>query len=156
MTRFASIEIFQMVLEHPLPCPYTGSSGLGQRQAKDFPTSNRNIAFQSGPNQRIEFGCGIRRAGFAKRNPRLADELGIGRPDLRRNFNDGGLLDVNHVRESYLPHLPGVNQDLAARIVGHRQSVGGFHTAGDLEVTFDVKPEPPDEERDFMIFQPLW
>jgi uncharacterized RDD family membrane protein YckC len=93
---------------------------------------------------------------IAKRNPRLADELGIGRPDLRRNFNDGGLIDVNHVPEPYLLHLPGVDQDLASRIVGHRQSVGGFHTAGDLEVTLDVKPGTLDEARDLMIFRPLW
>jgi hypothetical protein len=93
---------------------------------------------------------------IARRNPRLADELGIGRPDLGRHFDDGGLIDVNHVPETYLLHLPGVNHDLAARIVELRRSVGGFDAAGDLEVTLDLAPGTLDEAQDLMIFRPLW
>jgi uncharacterized RDD family membrane protein YckC len=93
---------------------------------------------------------------IAKRNPRLADELGIGRPDLGRRFDDGGLIDVNHVPQPYLLHLPGVNHDLAARIVELRVSVGGFVAAGDLEVTLDLAPGTLDEAQDLMIFRPLW
>jgi hypothetical protein len=93
---------------------------------------------------------------IARRNPRLADELGIGRPDLRKRFDDGGLIDVNHVPVPYLLHLPGVNHDLAARIVELRKSVGGFDAAGDLEVTLDLMPGTLDEAQDLMIFRPLW
>jgi hypothetical protein len=93
---------------------------------------------------------------IARRNPQLADELGIGRPDLRKRFDDGGLIDVNHVPESYLLHLPGVNHDLAARIVELRKSVGGFDAAGDLEVTLDLMPGTLDQAQDLMIFRPLW
>jgi uncharacterized RDD family membrane protein YckC len=93
---------------------------------------------------------------IAKRDPRLADELGIGRPDLRKRFDDGGLIDVNHVPESFLLHLPGVDHDLAARIVELRKSVGGFDAAGDLEVTLDLAPGTLDEAQDLMIFRPLW
>lgn len=93
---------------------------------------------------------------IARRNPRLADELGIGRPDLRKNFNDGGLIDVNHVPEPYLLHLPGVNQDLAAQIVELRKSVGGFNSAGDLEVTLDLEPGTLEQAKDLMLFRRLW
>jgi len=93
---------------------------------------------------------------IARRNPRLADELGIGRPDLRKNFDDGGLIDVNHVPAPYLLHLPGVNQDLAARIVELRKSVGGFTAAGDLEVTLDLEPGALHQATDLMLFRRLW
>lgn len=93
---------------------------------------------------------------IVKRDPRLADELGIGRPDLGKAFDDGGLIDVNHVPEPFLLHLPGVNQDLATRIVDLRRSVGGFDAAGDLEITLDLEPGTLDSAKDLMIFRRLW
>ena len=35
-------------------------------------------------------------------NPVLAQELKIGRPDLPRGYDDGGLVDVNHVPAAIL------------------------------------------------------
>jgi uncharacterized RDD family membrane protein YckC len=115
------------------------------------------LAFQTAISEsknRIRLRDKARR--IARRNPRLADEIGIGRPDLRKNFDDGGLIDVNHVPESYLLHLPGINQDLAARIVELRNSVGGFDAAGDLEVTLDLEPGTLDQAKDLMLFRRLW
>ncbi len=34
---------------------------------------------------------------LADSNPALARELGIGRPDIPHEYDDGGLVDVNHV-----------------------------------------------------------
>ena len=93
---------------------------------------------------------------IAQRNPQLADELGIGRPDLHRPFDDGGLIDVNHVPEPVLLHLPGVQKEVAARIVEFRRSVGGFDAAGDVEVTLDLEPGTLDQAKDLMIFRRLW
>ncbi len=115
------------------------------------------LAFQTAISEsknRIRLRDKARR--IAKRNPRLADELGIGRPDLRKTFDDGGLIDVNHVPEPYLLHLPGMDQDLAARIVELRQSVGGFDAAGDVEGILELMPGTLDAARDLMIFRPLW
>ncbi|HEY1830590.1 MAG TPA: helix-hairpin-helix domain-containing protein [Acidimicrobiales bacterium] len=90
------------------------------------------------------------------KNPTLADELGIGRPDIHRTFEDGGLIDVNHVPEPYLLHLPGIGSDLASRIVELRKSIGGFDSTGDLEVTLDIEPGRLDQAKDLMIFRKLW
>ena len=70
------------------------------------------------------------------KDPQLASELGIGRPDLLRTFDDGGLVDVNQVPASSLSSLPGVDVQLAERIVALRQDVGGFSSANEVE--FDI------------------
>jgi hypothetical protein len=83
---------------------------------------------------------------IAKKDPRLADE----------DFDDGGLIDINHVPQSYLLYLPGIDQHLAKRIVELRRSVGGFTARGDLEVTLDLEPGVIDRAEDLMFFRPLW
>ena len=65
-------------------------------------------------------------------HPAVARELQIGRPDLPRVFDDGGLVDVNAVPESLLATLPGVTADQARRIVACRQVHGEFTSAEDL------------------------
>jgi Bacterial transcriptional activator domain/Helix-hairpin-helix motif len=65
-------------------------------------------------------------------HPHIARELHIGRPDLARVFNDGGLVDVNAVPEHILAALPGVGVPQAQQIVARRQAVGGFASVGDL------------------------
>lgn len=50
------------------------------------------------------------------KNPSLAHELQIGRPEFHRRFDDGGLVDVNHVPVDYLTQLPGIDQSIAQRI----------------------------------------
>jgi hypothetical protein len=98
----------------------------------------------------------IKARDIAKKNPGLANELRIGRPDLPRDFVDGGLIDVNHVPAAYLCHLPGVDEELAARIASVRNDVGGFSTVGDLEITLDLAPGTLDQSHDLMIFRSLW
>jgi DNA-binding SARP family transcriptional activator len=73
--------------------------------------------------------------------PHIARELRIGRPDLARVFNDGGLVDVNAVPEHILAALPGVSVPQAQQIVSRRQDVGGFGSVGDL-VTGGLLPAP--------------
>jgi hypothetical protein len=41
---------------------------------------------------------------LAKRNPVLARDLNIGRPDVPHDYNDGGLVDVNQVPATCWPH----------------------------------------------------
>ncbi|MEV4706486.1 BTAD domain-containing putative transcriptional regulator [Actinoplanes sp. NPDC049316] len=54
---------------------------------------------------------------FAAFDPGRARQLGIGRPDLVRHFDDGGLVDLNHAPGHELVRLPGVTPDAAHRIV---------------------------------------
>jgi hypothetical protein len=88
-------------------------------------------------------------------NPGLGAELGIGRPDLPRNFDDGGLVDINHVPEPCLAELPGLDSALARRIVETRAEVGGFNSAEDMEVTLRLSPGRLDYLRDRLLFGPL-
>jgi hypothetical protein len=99
---------------------------------------------------RIRQRCDARR--IAHSDPILARELGIGRPDLRRRFDDGGLVDVNHATAPSLAMVPGINEELAGRIVQSRQSVGGFADLTDLSVTMGIAPPVLDESKEFLVF----
>lgn len=81
-----------------------------------------------------------RARALAERDPGLARELGIGRPDLRRDYNDGGLVDVNHAPASALATLPGMTGDLAAKAVAMRQERGSFVSADDLCNALELPP----------------
>lgn len=65
-------------------------------------------------------------------DPGLARELRIGRPDLPRDYDDGGLVDVNSVPEQVLSSLGGFTAEQAVRIVVDRELVGGFTSVDDL------------------------
>jgi hypothetical protein len=54
-----------------------------------------------------------------QRDPELAAELFIGRPDLPRYFEDGGLIDANHVPAQFLAAMPGIDQAVINQIKGH-------------------------------------
>jgi hypothetical protein len=86
-------------------------------------------------------------------NPRLADELRIGRPDLPRRFDDGGLVDVNHVPVSVLAQVPGVGPSVADQIVSTREEVGGFRSVDDLSVTLGIPPQELDPAAETLIFR---
>jgi hypothetical protein len=88
-----------------------------------------------------------------ERNPRLASELGIGRPDLPRRFDDGGLVDVNHVPAMVLASLPGIDEALAEKIVTMREHLGSFDSSADVEIVLNLPPTRLDQARDFMIFR---
>ncbi len=85
------------------------------------------------------------------KNPRMADQLRIGRPDLPRQFDDGGLVDVNHVPLQVLVDL-GIPGDLANRIVATRDAVGGYESLDDLEINLFVVPRSLDHLADRMVF----
>ncbi len=91
---------------------------------------------------------------IARDDPRLADELRIGRPDLDRHFDDGGLVDVNHVPVRVLAAMPDIGPELAARIVATRDEVGAFDSVHDLAVLLDVAPRTVDRLSDVLICRP--
>lgn len=85
-------------------------------------------------------------------NPSLAEELRIGRPDLGRDYDDGGLVDVNHVPQQFLTSLPGIDRDLATQIADMRESIGGFDSLDDMEVLLGVPPQRLDAAKDYVVF----
>jgi DNA uptake protein ComE-like DNA-binding protein len=89
---------------------------------------------------------------LAVANQTLANELGIGRPDLITEFDDGGLVDVNHSPAQVLADLPGIDMSTATRIVSIRTDLGGFSSVDELSVAVDLPPSLLDGIADRLIF----
>ncbi|MEV4255510.1 helix-hairpin-helix domain-containing protein [Spirillospora sp. NPDC049652] len=89
---------------------------------------------------------------LAARDPGLARELRIGRPDLPRQYNDGGLVDVNHAPASALTMLPGITPELAGRIERVRAETGGFVSAEELSAVAGLPPGITGELSEFAVF----
>jgi DNA-binding SARP family transcriptional activator len=53
---------------------------------------------------------------FAAYNPEQAVRLAVGRPDLTRWYDDGGMIDLNNAPSHVLSQLRGITPDLAQRI----------------------------------------
>jgi hypothetical protein len=88
-------------------------------------------------------------------NPALAAELRIGRPDLRRQYDDGGLVDINRVPAETIARELGIPGIVAEEIVAQRRRVGGFYSADDLIVYCEtVTPDEVAIVRDRLLFIP--
>jgi hypothetical protein len=98
----------------------------------------------------------LRRRDYSRKlltdNPQLAKELNIGRPDLHSEFDDGGLIDVNHVPEEFLTMLPGIDTVLASTIIEVRDPIGGFDSLDDMEILLGLPPQRLDWARERAIF----
>jgi hypothetical protein len=91
---------------------------------------------------------------LAERDPVLARELRIGRPDLPRQYDDGGLIDVNHAPVAVIAGLPGMTPQLAERVVQARVDVGGFVSAEDVSIALDLPPQLTAELVEMTIYLP--
>ncbi|GAA4233914.1 hypothetical protein GCM10022254_37540 [Actinomadura meridiana] len=89
---------------------------------------------------------------LATEDPALARELRIGRPDVPRTYDDGGLVDVNHAPPEILAALPGMKAEFVERIVRHREQQGGFVSAEEMAVDADIPPDVLPEMAEFTIF----
>ena len=91
------------------------------------------------------------------RNDRvLAAELRIGRPDLPRQWEDGGLVDINHVPAATLTTELELPPPVAATVVAVRDRLGGFSGPEELIVYCDaVTPDRLALIRDRLVFVPL-
>jgi DNA uptake protein ComE-like DNA-binding protein len=91
---------------------------------------------------------------IAREHPRLAEESGVGRPDVKDAF-DGGLVDLNHASERALTTLPGVDKRLAHRIVLIRGRIGGFSSLYDAGSLLDLEPDLVDDLRTRVVCLPI-
>jgi hypothetical protein len=79
------------------------------------------------------------------KDPAMARELGIGRPDLHLGYDDGGLVDINTATAESLSQLCGIAPNRAGEIVAARQARGGtYFSIG--EVLIDVALPPGEQE----------
>lgn len=91
---------------------------------------------------------------LAASDPTLARELHIGRPDLPRDYDDGGLIDVNHVPPGVLVAQLGFSMGQAAQAVQRRTSIGGFTSVQEPEMYCDLPPTFVDGLSDRVLFLP--
>ncbi|MDK3258542.1 helix-hairpin-helix domain-containing protein [Blastococcus capsensis] len=60
-------------------------------------------------------------------DPALARELGIGRPDLGRGYDDGGLVDLNTASAALIATVSGIDREHADAVVAARSARGGTY-----------------------------
>lgn len=93
----------------------------------------------------------VEAARLADQDPQLARELGIGRPDLPRQYDDGGLVDINHVPTAVLVEDLGLGQEDAKKLVDAREHVGRFIAFDDLVALAGIDQAVCDRIRDHVV-----
>ncbi len=68
---------------------------------------------------------------LALKDPMMARELGIGRPQSRAGYVDGGLLDLNLATAEQLSAICGLPRNQAEAVVASRDTLGRFLTVDD-------------------------
>ncbi|MFB9237258.1 BTAD domain-containing putative transcriptional regulator [Plantactinospora siamensis] len=87
-------------------------------------------------------------------HPASRHELHIGRPDLPRGYDDGGLVDVNSVTEDVLRQLPGLSAEQGQQISMDRWLRGPYATMEDLAGRCLLPPAVTDGLREILVFLP--
>lgn len=85
-------------------------------------------------------------------DPVLARDLRIGRPDLPRAYDDGGVVDANHVSAEVLARALGWSVAEAETIVDARDRVGGFGSLAELTTYAVIDPHRVDTVADLLVF----
>jgi hypothetical protein len=86
------------------------------------------------------------------RDPALARSLGIGRPDLPRRVDDGGLLDLNAIPAGQLGALAGLTAEEASRVADARQQAGPFVSIDEVAVWAELPDSTVTMLRERAIF----
>ncbi|MGD9956030.1 MAG: ComEA family DNA-binding protein [Candidatus Nanopelagicales bacterium] len=88
---------------------------------------------------------------LCNRDPGLARDLLIGRPDRVRQYDDGGLVDINHVPAEILVSHLGLTPEQAKRVVEAREYIDGFSIPEDIRELAGIPPKLFDEIRDRIV-----
>ncbi len=88
---------------------------------------------------------------IAARDAALATELRIGRPDIPHEFDDGGLVDINHVPPAVLINTLGLSAEQASSLVIVRDRRGGFTSPEELVVYTELAPDTIERIQDRMV-----
>jgi competence ComEA-like helix-hairpin-helix protein len=88
---------------------------------------------------------------LAASDPVLAQDLGVGRPDLGREYDDGGLVDINSAQAKDIATRCGIDLAQAEAIVELRDERGGFANVDEMLVLVDLPVSAWDRIRDRAI-----
>lgn len=92
---------------------------------------------------------------IVERDPPLARDLRIGRPDLPREYDDGGLVDLNAATAAAIAASCEIDLELARRIVDSRGARGvPFASVEDAFTYTDIPVELWDRIRDRSVVLP--
>ncbi len=93
---------------------------------------------------------------LAERDPMMARELRIGRPDLRREYDDGGLVDLNAAPIETLAREFELSEQAARSLAEVRERIGRLDNVEEV-ITFGDIPEGSAQlmrERGIVIAEP--
>jgi hypothetical protein len=89
---------------------------------------------------------------LAAKDPLLARDLRIGRPDLGRTYDDGGLVDLNGAPPPVIAEVCELDEATVAKIVKAREDLGGtFSNIDEAFVLADLPVSTWDRIRDRSI-----
>lgn len=148
---FITVDPNGVVLFNGRPAPMVAPPPARPRRGRR-PRGDANAQAIAAANMRRELRRQARE--HATEDLALARELRIGRPDLPRQYDDGGLIDINHVPAPALTMLSGVTPEIAERIVSMREHVGRFSSAEELVANADLHPDLTPEIKEYGIFLP--
>ncbi|MBC9715505.1 hypothetical protein H9Y04_23430 [Streptomyces sp. TRM66268-LWL] len=86
------------------------------------------------------------------KNPAAARELRIGRPDLPRAYDDGGLVDINGVSADVLVHELGWSAVEAVDVIEARERLGRFDGPNELISLTGIPPARVDAASDRLVY----
>lgn len=86
--------------------------------------------------------------------PAARSELRIGRPDLPRRFDDGGLVDLNAVSEQIVLRLPGLADAQWRRVVADRGLRGPYGSMEELVSRCALPLTATEPLREILLFLP--
>jgi DNA uptake protein ComE-like DNA-binding protein len=127
--------------------PQLSGTSLG---TASLSTRQRNQAAVAAARDKLDRRKEARR--LVATNPALARDLKIGRPDLPREYDDGGLVDVNHVPVGVFSSALGLTPIEARDVVAARDKLGRFVSPEELCEYTQLSPDRIDNLRDLMIF----
>lgn len=127
----------------------TGTYGTGSGERLAGPTIDPAITRALGARERRAQARQI-----LAEDPRLASDLGVGRPDLGRGYDDGGLVDVNTAPESLLASRLELDEVTTERIATARAAISGFISAEEIAVLADISSGTLDRIGDRIVFSP--
>lgn len=77
------------------------------------------------------------------RKPAVALNIGVGRPDPGRTFQNGGLVDLNHIPREHLGGCLPVSPVEARRLADARDSLGRFESLDEAAVYAELGRQAP-------------
>lgn len=91
---------------------------------------------------------------IAANDPAMALELGIGRPDLARTYDDGGLVDLNNIPADSLVAALGWERSVAEAYAIGREMRRGYASLAEVEALSGIAPDVLGQDAERLIVLP--